>query len=142
LNPRDQRHFWDKYDAFTDLPGSNWFPLIDEIYPGTKFIYTTRNIEDWLLSCENYFAELRRGKFYRFTQIMTYGTATFDKALFRSAYEKHHAFVYHYFRDRPADLHVINIDEEIDLDSLKEFLEIETDISVFPKVKPGYTWKR
>ena len=41
-----------EYQALTDIPVAPYYPQLDEIFPGSKFILTTRPTEAWLLSVE------------------------------------------------------------------------------------------
>lgn len=98
-------------DAATDAPVAHHFEMLDARFPGSKFIYTVRDREQWLRSCERYYSvrgrrpddiglQLRR-KFY--------GKAEFDRDLFASGYGRHHQRVLSYFANRPGDLLVLDI---------------------------------
>ena len=40
----------DKYDAFTDNPIPLLYKQLDRLYPGAKFILTTRDLDSWIKS--------------------------------------------------------------------------------------------
>ena len=99
------------FDAATDAPVADMFEALDAKFPGSKFIYTVRDREQWLRSCERYYSvrgrqpddmglALRR-KFY--------GKAEFDRELFASGYRRHHERVLSHFENRPDDLLVLDI---------------------------------
>ena len=50
------------HDALLDTPvfQSQWLKLIDKTY-GAKFIFTTRNIDEWLDECQVFFTRSRSG---------------------------------------------------------------------------------
>lgn len=43
-----------KYDAATDLTVAAVFRDLNRRFPNAKFIYTTRDIDNWLISCEKH----------------------------------------------------------------------------------------
>ena len=47
----------DANEAFTDTPIPSFYKQLDEKYPNSKFILTTRNMEDWLRSCKKQFTK-------------------------------------------------------------------------------------
>jgi hypothetical protein len=97
----------DRYDAFTDIPVIPLYKRLDRWSPGSKFVLTERNIDDWLDSCERYHRfgpAFVMGRRARLIRKAVYGTATFDRVAFREAYHRHSQDVLGYFADRPADL--------------------------------------
>lgn len=110
----------DRYDAVTDTPLPRVYQQLDQAYPGSKFIWTIRDKESWLRSCELWwtrsvvpFMEHDHkgvlGPFMRLVGEVAYGTAYFDAALFSRAYDAHMAEVPGYFRGRDQDLLALNI---------------------------------
>ena len=45
----------EEFDAFTDTPVVRFYKQLDKLYPDSKFILTTREIENWLRSCRSFF---------------------------------------------------------------------------------------
>ena len=132
----------DDFDAITDLPIGAFYPSLDNKYPGSKFILTTRKKADWLNSCKRFFALQKRnlekaGSFYNQTQLSTYGIASFDEAQFSHIYDCHEDNVRNYFRGRDNDLLVISITEGDGWEKLCPFLEKPIPDCDFPKVLPG-----
>lgn len=110
----------DRYDAVTDTPLPCVYQQLDRAYPGSKFIWTTRDKESWLRSCELWWARAVvpfmendhkgfLGPFMRLAAEVTYGTAYFDATLFSQAYDAHMDEVPRYFRGRDSDLLALNI---------------------------------
>jgi cephalosporin hydroxylase len=97
-------------DAATDTPVALWYPVLDRQWPGSKFIYTTRNLKSWLDSCDNHWR--RAGPMDAFTRqirIGIYQRTDFEAAAFQAVYEAHEQAVSEYFRQRPEDLLTLNI---------------------------------
>lgn len=117
------------FDALTDTPIVPIFPQLDKVYPKSKFILTTRNKDEWIKSCEDYFknkdlrekgTELEREN--NFHRLFTYGCLGFNKERFSYVFEKHHNYVIEYFKDRVDDLLVIDICSNPSWDKLSRFL--------------------
>jgi hypothetical protein len=101
---------WDAHDAFTDYPPAYLVPLIDQRYPGSKFIHTYRSEGAWLRSSMAYYQQPNP------THEMLYnGHGKCDtpeaRAVWVARYQMHNDFVRTYFERRPGDLLSINIDE-------------------------------
>ena len=83
--------FLDAYDAATDISISAYFPALDERYPDSRFVLTTRAMEPWLESVERHFAarDIRRYLGESPAGIIrerVYGRRDFDRAAFIDAY--------------------------------------------------------
>jgi len=98
-------------DAATDAPVADIFTVLDAKFPGSKFIYTVRDREQWLRSCEKYYSVRKRRPDDLALELRRkiYGKAEFDRDLFAAGYENHHQHVMAYFADRPDDLLVLDI---------------------------------
>jgi hypothetical protein len=108
-----ERHY-----ALSDLPITLLYQELDRAYPGSKFILTTRSEQAWLRSVERHWSR-EHNKFRQqwdtdpFTHRIhkeLYGQKTFDRELFRARFRRHNDDVRCYFRDRPRDLLVMDID--------------------------------
>jgi 3'-phosphoadenosine 5'-phosphosulfate (PAPS) 3'-phosphatase len=126
----------DSYDAFTDTPIPSFYRELDEAYPGSKFILTVRDIDDWLTSCKKQFtpklAEKRSDAVNRMF-LDLYGTVVFDEARFRDAYTRFVNGVMDHFKDRPDDLLVIDIAAGEGWEKLCPFLNRPVEAGLFPK---------
>jgi len=71
-------------------------------YPEARFVLTTRNMEDWLRSCQRYFSitKIANGlnvPWRYITMIQLFGTPAFDRERFEFAYNQHIENVKRYF---------------------------------------------
>ncbi len=111
------------------------FEFLDIIYPNSKFIFMTRDIESWLKSIKIQFrpAKVKRQKQNRF---LLFGTVSYrgerDEDLFRIGYHKYHARVFEYFKNRKEDLLVMNIVDGDGWGKLCKFLEKDVPNVPFP----------
>jgi hypothetical protein len=104
--------------ATSDLPLQLIYKELDRAYPGSKFILTTRDEHKWVKSVENHwrrhdgFLGAKKGsdRFSRLLHEEIYGQADFDRELFLSRYRRHNAEVREYFKSRPNDLLVMDME--------------------------------
>lgn len=121
----------EKHYALSDLPFPVLYEQLDKAYPGSKFILTTRAEGKWIKSVENHFDAhfnpVREGwgrdVFSHRIHNEIYGRMDFDAETFRAVYRKHNAAVLEYFKDRPNDLLVMNVDRGDGWDKLCPFLD-------------------
>ncbi len=115
-------------ESFIDSPIPMLFKECDKRFRKSKFILTTRNINDWLDSMKWMFSH---GKviwgwdenIHRYHE-MFYGTRKYDREIFESHWNRYHDDVFNYFQGRSSDLIVINIDEAFNIRNLCSFLQI------------------
>lgn len=88
--------------AAVDTSVTVGFKFLDLMYPGSKFILTTRDTESWLESCEAYWAKHHKVQDAFIAQVhrTLYGTEQFDQAMFTAAMSNHIADVLTYFGRR------------------------------------------
>lgn len=134
--------WFEQFDAFLDTPVARFYRELDERFPGSKFILTERNTEDWLRSYKQFFkpyspddAELPslRMDLYR-----TYGH---EDEILRESFEKHNREVKEYFRKRPDDLLCIIIGEGKEWEKLCSFLSVPVPERPFPKANTKSEYK-
>jgi hypothetical protein len=128
-----------EYDAFSDNPLPLIYKRLDKLCPGSKFILTLRNKEGWLRSVRRLFEwgekawdELEEGKLIHATHRLLYGTTRFDENIFGKAFDEYNTHVQHYFKDRPNDFVVIDIDTEFGWNKLCAFLDKPIPSVPFP----------
>lgn len=101
------------FDAAEDMPWPLYFRELDAAYPGSKFILTIRDPENWHRSAEKHFGE---GK--SVLQSLTYGVDAAaplgNRDQWISVYMAHNQAVIDHFRDRPGDLLVLDIAKDFD----------------------------
>ena len=109
----------ERYYALCDLPIPLLYRKLDDAYPGSKFILTIRNEDKWL----NSVAKLWSYQFnpsrwewdvYPFSNRIhraLYGRIDFDPPTFLARYRQHNAEVREFFKARPNDLLVMDMDK-------------------------------
>lgn len=108
----------EKSYAISDLPMCLLYKELDEAYPGSKFILTLRDEKSWIESVRKHWginnpfrAQWSRDAFTNQIHRELYGQTEFDANLFISRYRRHNAEVREYFRARPRDLLVLDVDD-------------------------------
>jgi len=120
----------EKWYALSDMPIPLLYRQLDEDYPGSKFILTVRDEVDWLASVKKLWSydhnpTRKLWDVYPISnQLHTalYGTKDFDALIFLERYRRHNAEVREYFKDRPQDLLVMNMDRGGEWRALCAFL--------------------
>jgi hypothetical protein len=100
--------------AITDIPAAPFYPQLDQAFPGSRFILTTRETEAWLASVERHFSmyvDRRRDAFDDFMFACVYGSLSFSAERFRYVRDLHERNVRSYFADRPEDLLILDVSE-------------------------------
>ncbi|WP_342597668.1 sulfotransferase [Cyanobacterium aponinum UTEX 3222] len=87
--PSKQQLFSGNYEAFTDIPCYAYLTQLLAIYPNTKLICTTRNVDTWIESCEKFFNPTDNAYLMELRNLV-YGRTNFDEILWRSAYRSHY----------------------------------------------------
>jgi hypothetical protein len=135
----------DLVDAVVDTPVTCVYKALDQRYPGSRFILTTRDMAPWLNSCERYWSQtlrpsLRpdsRNPYHQYIQFINrrvYDTARFDADLFQRAYLRHLADVQQHFRHRPSDLLIIDIPGGEGWEVLAPFVGTPAPTGPFPSI--------
>jgi len=127
----------DQYDAYSDwnLPTTNFlFKKLDEQYPDSLFIFTTRNREDWILSREKH---VKRTPNWKELQKLKPDNPwwNMDKKAWQQEYDDLHNSVYEYFKDRPNDLLIFDLTKGDEWSKLCSFLTCNVPDIPFPDVK-------
>ena len=115
-------------DFFHDVPYSFNYKLINEQYPGTKFIFTIRDENDWFNSLFNY--QSIPNVVNKNLMNIVYGQYIINlkhKEEVINLYRKYNNDVIEYFKDKPDKLLVINVceknkDEKKILDQIGSFI--------------------
>ena len=122
-----------EYDALADTPISHFFKELDVRFPGSKFIYTVRDEQSWLKSCQKHISTSRRTSLYDQLDYEIYNVKGFDANSFSIAYKRHDAVVKEYFKGRPNDLLIMSISEGDGWNVLCPFLGKEIPTQPFPR---------
>ena len=119
------------YNAFADVFGvTYYFYLADVQYPGSRFILTVRDLDDWL--------ESRRRHTEKNQQLRAAGRykgdlLEIDLDAWRAEYRRHEAVVRSYFAHRPDDLLVYDLAGGEGWEPLCEFLGLPVPDDLFPR---------
>lgn len=149
---------YEQCDAFFDTPFYVDYPILDQRYPGSKFILTWRDPQAWLISFQKnlmpYFSSLNeenikgnmiKEHFWRYYTAVFGRPETLAPYILLLRYERHRTEVERYFRYRSEDLLVLNIDKkDFDWDVLCRFLNKPRPLTPFPYINRDevYAWDR
>ena len=124
-----------EWDMLADVPVVVFYQELDEAYPGSKFILTTRGTDAWLKSCANHFDPLALQPDGILTAILldVYGCIWYDADRFARAHREHVADVTEYFRDRPNDLLVLDVNAPDKWLAICEFVGVDVPDRPYPK---------
>lgn len=136
LFKRDYKVVFDvaeEYDSFNDNP---WFSLYQELdvrFPNSKFILVERDESKWIASCIKYF-----GKSKSAFRMFLYGKSSPEgnEERYLQVYNKHNDNVKSYFKERKDDLLVVDLEDDVKLEKIVKFLNIDVSISEFPHLIP------
>jgi hypothetical protein len=130
-------------DAASDTPVSCVFQELDALYPGSRFILTTRETESWLESTRVFFNKpIPTEPWKREVRLRTYSTLVWDRNAFLAAYQRHVHNVMTHFDNRRDDLLVLDITAGDGWDPLCKFLQKTAPAMPFPhkNVRPAHRW--
>jgi hypothetical protein len=126
--------------ALTDLPIPVLFRELDAAYPGSKFILTVRNEDEWIESVRKHWSDQNPFRAQWDTDPFThrihtaiYGRRKFDEQVMCERYHRHNAEVKEYFKDRPRDLLVMNMSAGDGWYALCGFLRRPLPTTPYPK---------
>ena len=131
----------EKFYCLCDLPIPMLFMRLDRAYPGSKYILTIRDEAKWLASVANHFdpaknrfrSQWEHDPFSNRVHQLLYGRRDFDPDTFIERYRRHNAEVKYYFRNRPEDLLVMDMDKGHGWVELCEFLKLPVPRHPYPK---------
>ncbi len=110
-----------KFDSFDDLPWlkEDMIPVLDRVFPNSKFIYLVRDEASWQRSYVNW------------TFQKTGVAPDVEEGLER--YRRHRAFVTDYFQDQPADRFLtLDVRDEEGFRKLADFLGKKATLKKIP----------
>jgi hypothetical protein len=125
------------YNVFMDSPIPLLYQQLDRKYPNSKFILTIRSKNNWLESMKWMFTH---GKVIWNWPSSTqeyhrkfYHTTHYNRRVLSKHYDVFHNDVGNYFKSRPGDLLILNIDEGLSVKKVCEFLNIPEKTIAYPK---------
>lgn len=130
----------ERFYTICDIPISQLYKQLDLVYPNSKFVLTIREESDWIESIKNHFDSKinpfqktwDQDPFTHKIHLYIYGRKKFDKEIFLSAYRKHNAEVIEYFKDRPNDLLIMNMNKKNEWKELCNFLDVKIPLEDYP----------
>ncbi len=143
---------YEDLEAATDESVAPLYRYLDFKYPGSKFVLTDRDEDDWLWSTARHRERHRTGinrllsipacKLHHihrdrraevvFTQMTLYGSIEFDAPKFAAGRRRHLCCVTDYFKHRPLDLLRLNICAGDGWPKLCDFLGCSVPTEPFP----------
>jgi hypothetical protein len=121
----------------TDVSVLASFKALDQMFPGSRFIVTTRALEPWLKSCESLWKK-NAAVFASFPFVMNleqkvYGGDGYDRALYIAARAHHLSTIAAHFQNRPNDVLYVDIFETPDpWRPLCQFLNVPVPAIPYP----------
>lgn len=115
--------FFDREQAYSDLPVPYIYQRLDQMYPGSKFIYVDRPIIPWLESRKNMIQQSMHWSW-------VFGKFPIDYEAWIEEYFTHREGVRNYFKDREKDILSVELGEY----GFKELFEF-LGYPKFPEVK-------
>jgi len=121
------------FDAAVDLSVVVHYKQLDDVFAGSKFIYTVRDKDSWIDSVALYIPRHKtESVMQRQYRQLVYGQFNFDRDAYSAAYDRHHDDVMRHFKDRPDDLLVMDICGGDGWPKLLSFLNMECADKSFP----------
>lgn len=122
-----------------DNPIPLFYKKLDVAYPDSKFILTIRDEDGWLKSVEglwdpktNPYYDWDKQPYSHQIHEALYGRRDFDADTFLARYRQHNLEVMEYFKDRPDDLMVLDVDNGVGWNELCRFLDMPVPVVPFP----------
>lgn len=134
--PRTPEDF-DDYEALSDIPVTCRYKLLDQLYPGSKFIMTVRDVDTWLMNRKKKPDDREEPSFWiKLNRMSTYDCLYYDEAKLRRAHAKWNDEIAAYFRGRNDDFMTMDILNGDGWEKLCPFIHANLyDQVEFPKVK-------
>ena len=123
-----------EFGFINDLPISIRYKELDNHFPDSKFIYTDRDMDEWLNSAKYHWSKKQHitSQNWPDYRMELFGRLDFDADVFRSVYENHKKDAIDYFKNRMYDLLIINITNGDGWEELCEFTGDEIPTRKFP----------
>jgi hypothetical protein len=126
-----------QHTAFVDTPVPMFYQELDQRWPGSRFVLTTRDKADWLESMKWLRTEGRkiwppnpvREQYKR----DFYGTNEFDRKRLSDTFDRYHEEVAGHFEGRKDEVLRLNIIESSDTSKLVDFLGLEAEPTPWPR---------
>jgi hypothetical protein len=123
------------HKAATDTSIACQFRFLDRRFPGSRFIYTVRDKESWLQSCERFWRGARlqfTNSLFKSIHCLLYRRIDFHRNAFSRAYDEHHQTILDYFAERSNDLLTLDVCKGDGWPMLCSFLGTDVPSTPFP----------
>jgi len=118
-----------RFNAYNDFPWNIFYKEFDALLPGSKFILTIRDPDSWMKSCRRHYKHFKRPALQA---IFGAPTPLESEQRFKRKLVEHERSVREYFKSRPDDLLVINLNEGGNWEKICDFLGSERPAVPFP----------
>ncbi|MBZ0171857.1 MAG: hypothetical protein K8E66_05710, partial [Phycisphaerales bacterium] len=132
---RGDRSIFREWRGGSDIPVAAFYQKLDEDYPASKFILSTRDQGSWLRSVISHFERVPRDLDQTDSGLIrkkVYGHVRPTPEQFSAAWDRHHAAVRAYFRVRPNDLIEMDITRGDGWARLCPFLGVPVPADPYP----------
>lgn len=106
-----------QFDFYSDFGGRFYYQRLDIQYPKSKFIFTARDLNTWLISVQKH---LKKKKMH------------VDREKLKNQYETILNDALFYFQDRPSDYLIMRLDQGDGWCELCNFLQVSIPKVAFP----------
>jgi hypothetical protein len=124
------------FDAAQDMPWPLMYRELDQAFPGSRFILNVRDTESWYKSISGHFAGDGTP-----LQLLIYGedapSPIGHEERYKQVYEAHNRAVKEYFKDRPGDLLVMDLEAGDGWEKLCPFLGEPIPATPFHHANPS-----
>ncbi|UCC18605.1 MAG: hypothetical protein JSV62_10910 [Promethearchaeota archaeon] len=124
------------YSGATDTPVAANYKRLTKLYPNAKFILTIREINSWLESCEKFFKYQfhmkKMRKWVKQIHLKLYNSLYFDYESFKKGYYQHLNGVLEFFKNKPNNLLILDINAGDGFEKICPFLGLEVINKKFP----------
>jgi hypothetical protein len=124
----------DQHDASTDTPIAARFEFLDLLYPNSKFILTTRDIDSWIESTASLQRPINDPLWQLETRCILWKSLIFNKEKFIQGYHKHHSKVLEYFKNRSNDILLLDLKDQNKWEKLCYFLDKSIPRMEYPRL--------
>ncbi len=123
------------FSDWIDMEGTNndLFKIMDQQYPGSKFIFSDRDLKSWLSSRIKYVKKIDKLEKYQ-KALPESGWYNMNTDAWTEEYHRHKRDVLNYFKDRPNDLLIFNVFEGDGWEELCSFLKLGIPERNFPAI--------
>ena len=118
----------EQFDGMADLPTVRFYKDLDKQFPGSKFIWTIRDKDEWMVSVEKHFKRRPVSTLSEWGQenrLAIYGSLYFNSEKFSKVFDEHKKDIEKYFKDRKDDLLTLSVCAGEGWPELMKFLDLD-----------------